>query len=73
MSISIVWQIDAHTIEDAIKDQLGLDNDVSVWGAVYDRVNHGVGVVLDINDDDMDKIVVNDLEWHQLEEVEELQ
>lgn len=68
MSVSIVWQIRAETVEEAIKDQLGLDNDVSVWGAVYDKGGHAIGVVLDISDDDLDKIIVNDIEWMQLEE-----
>jgi len=68
MSVSIVWQIDAGTIEEAVRTQLGLDEDVAVWGAVYDEGSHVVGVVLDISEQDLDKIEINDLEWCQMEE-----
>lgn len=73
MSASIIWSIPAEVIEQAVQNQLGLESPVSVWGAIFDEVGLQLGVIIEIDDSDIGKLGLDDIECHFLDSDELVQ
>ena len=73
MSRSVVWAIPNELIEHAIRSQAHIDGPVSVWAAGMDEVGEQVFVVLDIDEEDFEKLCMEDLDVHEFEEGELVQ
>lgn len=73
MSSSIVWAVPTSTIEEAVTANLGLESMVKLWGCVFDDVGLNVGFIIEVDDVDMDRIHVDDMEVYELEDGELVQ
>jgi hypothetical protein len=73
MSQSIVWSIPNEIVEAAFRAKMKLDEPVTAWASGFDEVGLNVFIVFDVDECDIDKLMVDGLDCHVLEEGEQVQ
>lgn len=73
MSKSVAWLIPTELIEYAICSKAQLSGPVSVYGAGFDEVGEQVFVIIDVEEEDLDRLLADDVGAYELDEGELVQ
>ena len=73
MSKSIVWPIAAEHVEELLRIKHQLESPCSIWAAGFDEIGCQVCMVVEVTDEDAERLLMGDDSFHEFEESDLIQ